>query len=612
MARNVHKLDTTVINLPTKQLQEDRGYKTCAEPYITFGNVEDASISWQNDLFSVAFIADTVEVVLVKDGAELTAFGIPLTFPYQPNAVGFMIVWREVLINHGAGCYKVKANYTLQGFEFTLHYGSFDLMPYSVEASEGTIRVLGQYNDLVKSYGINFQGSNFARSFRVKGNLHNEQPNTEHGNILKGNDKFKKYRNYGQTSYDLETANIPACQLDPLFEILIASNRLYVSDFNSANFRQYRDIEVVLNDDEEISFGEQFGDRRQVLAPLKQKDWLIESKYSGQEGEGQLFTSGLDFSSIVCPSGGGCDPATFSINNTQVATIPSGGSDSIEVRQEQGATEIGSLQGQYWRVDDSPITVDGASFDSLPATDSLDINLVDQDGNSITPLSLNAPEIEIDIPSGGAVPIGAKPLKTGCTVSVRTGDDGDLQEGRADTFFLLDSTKDPNPFGNYQRFTGDTGGYYDQDLSGYYDANGVATTKALAFPNGIMIDWSTYDGTEVLAYALDSLQVADLLTVRNAYDTATYGGYTGWRLWNMREVLNMAWWEYGGNNMSNWAPFNDFSLIIPGQYWTDIPFFSTINRAVDLDLMRPLTAGINLTRGGCAVKYMTVNGTTLT
>jgi len=385
-----------------------------------------------------------------------------------------------------------------------------------------------------------------------------------------------------------------------------------VSDFNSANFRQYRDVEVVLNDDEEISFGEQFGDRRQVLAPLKQKDWLIESKYSGQEGEGQLFTSGLDFSSIVCPSGGGCDPATFSINNTQVATIPSGGSDSIEVRQENTATEIGSLQGQYWRVDDSPITVDGASFDSLPATDSLDINLIDQDGNTITPLSLNAPEIEVEV--GGAVPIGAKPLKTGCTVSIRTGDDGDIQAGRDDSFFLLDATKDPNPFGNYQRFTGDTGGYYDQTLAGYYDANGVATTRALAFPNEIMIDWSTYDNSEVLAYAMDSRIVGNLTAIRTAYSTATYGGYSGWRLWNIREPLNLAWWEYSESNVVDYEPLTSSTLNLSGQYFTDTPILGTTQRAIQLNTMTPTTAAVSLGRSSCAVKYMTVtiSGSTVT
>jgi hypothetical protein len=258
------------------------------------------------------------------------------------------------------------------------------------------------------------------------------------------------------------------------------------------------------------------------------------------------------------------------------------------------------------------LEINSVNEGSFAAGSTINITLTDGT-NPVTPESVTVVgnDVEVEVPSGGVAPVGATLMKTGCTVSARSGDDGDLQEGRADTFFLLDSTKDPNPFGNYQRFTGDTGGYYDQDLSGYYDANGVATTKALAFPNGIMIDWSTYDNTEVLAYALDSYEIGNLVTVRSVYDTATYGGYTGWRLWNIRELLNIAWWQYGGNNMANWAPFNDFS-IIRAEYWTDTPLFSTNQRIINLITMQVFTSGTALTRRGCAVKYMTVSGTTLT
>ena len=70
--------------------------------------------------------------------------------------------------------------------------------------------------------------------------------------------------------------------------------------------------------------------------------------------------------------------AIFSINGTQVASIPSGDSDSIQVRKESGSDQIGSLQGQYWRIDDSVITLKDSSNNTLsttnvPATESQDI-----------------------------------------------------------------------------------------------------------------------------------------------------------------------------------------------------------------------------------------------
>jgi len=212
----------------------------------------------------------------------------------------------------------------------------------------------------------------------------------------------------------------------------------------------------------------------------------------------------------------------------------------------------------------------------------------------------------------GSEPVGATLMKTGQTVSIRTNDDGDIQAGRNDSFFLLDSTKDPNPFSNYQRFTGTTGGYYDQSLSGYYDAFGVATTYLLAFPDAIMVDWSTFDGSEVLAYAMDSLLSDNLQNILNSYALATYGGVSGWRIWNIREALNLAFWEYGESNMTDYLPLQDSLFVSNSLYFTGNSVFSTTVRSIQMQTMFINTSLSTQIRGGLAVKYMTVNGTTLT
>lgn len=464
--RNVHKIDTKVINLPVEQMKEDRGYKACPEPYITFANPEDGSISWQNDVFSVAFIADSADVVLIKNGVEIPASGVPLSFPNQPDAVGFMVVWQNILVAYGAGCYTLRADYVLDGFEFSLFYGSFDLMPYSVEASEATIRVLGQYNDLVKSYGINFKQSNFARSFRVKGNLSNEQPNTEHGNILKGNDRFKKYRNFGQISYDLETKPLPACQLDPLFEILYASNRLYISDFNSANFRQYRDVEVILHDDESITYGEQFGHGRQLLASFKQKDWLIESKYSGREGDETIFTSGLDFSALVCPTV--CADGTVNVNQNDGTLI--------------SAVNVASGGTEDFDVPNNDISVNGDLEGQIQATESLDVQLFDDQSAPVTPtaVSLVSNVLEIEVPTGA--PAGWQ--RPADWLAMPTVDPTD------DTFVGLHAVHPSGQNFVAFRFQTDTGDY-QVDWG-----DGTVTTHASNTNAEHEYDYATYDPTD--------------------------------------------------------------------------------------------------------------------
>jgi len=97
-------------------------------------------------------------------------------------------------------------------------------------------------------------------------------------------------------------------------------------------------------------------------------------------------TDGTTISTTAIPAGDSeiitAPDATFSINGTQVATIPSGDSDSIQVRKESGSDQIGSLQGQHWRIDDSVITLKDTANNTLsttnvPATEAEDITAPD-------------------------------------------------------------------------------------------------------------------------------------------------------------------------------------------------------------------------------------------
>lgn len=211
---------------------------------------------------------------------------------------------------------------------------------------------------------------------------------------------------------------------------------------------------------------------------------------------------------------------------------------------------------------------------------------------------------------GGSTPVGATLMKTGQTTSYRTGDDGDLEEGRATDFFTLATN---NPFGHNQRFTGVTGGYYDQTLSGYYDSSGVATTYALAFPEDILIDWSTYDniaGT-VLGYYIIKGTTAnwnDAIDGSLAHTTTSYT--TGWRLWNMREADNLR--DFSRNRVLEYAPFSDTSN---DDYWTSTTTpFSSANAYRRKNQIFGFTnnAAKTSTLYWKPVRTFTVSGTTLT
>ena len=185
----------------------------------------------------------------------------------------------------------------------------------------------------------------------------------------------------------------------------------------------------------------------------------------------------------------------------------------------------------------------------------------------------------------GAAPIGADLMKTNQTVSYRTGDDGDLEKGRATDFFTLASA---NPFSTTERFTDELG--------------------TQIYTNNIVIDWSTYNGTDVLGYLRLFQQGIwnDAIDNSLAYSVGTYT--SGWRLSNIKEIVNIA--NYGTASTLNYSPLNFSSPLIYSS--TGAP-----NNANNVLMFRNVDGEImdftkTLVWQYIPVRDFTVTGTTLT
>jgi len=88
-----------------------------------------------------------------------------------------------------------------------------------------------------------------------------------------------------------------------------------------------------------------------------------------------------------------CADATVNINGVFMDSIPSGGTENIEVRQETGATLVGSKQGQYWRIDDSAISINGSLIADVPSEESLDIHVQYENGTPVGTITGGVVEI---------------------------------------------------------------------------------------------------------------------------------------------------------------------------------------------------------------------------
>ena len=231
----------------------------------------------------------------------------------------------------------------------------------------------------------------------------------------------------------------------------------------------------------------------------------------------------------------------------------------------------------------------------IPVSDA--VNWVDNDGTNYT-IETFRDFLRTNtgcIPSagggggGGSTPIGATLMKTNQTVSYRQGDDGDLEAGRETDFFTLASQ---NPFNTLERFTDELGGQ--------------------TYTNKIIIDWSTYDGTNVLGYAdlLSSDTWANMISNCNSHTVGTYT--SGWRLANIRELYNIS--NYGVWPHT-YTPINIFN----GGAWmsfiwasTSYPYSPTTQAcAYNWNYVNLFGRSKTSSYPGMPVRNFTVNGTTL-
>jgi len=226
-----------------------------------------------------------------------------------------------------------------------------------------------------------------------------------------------------------------------------------------------------------------------------------------------------------------------------------------------------------------------ANFESLPIAGDEDTIYKTLDDGKIF-IWDGSQYVELSVQT---TPIGATLMKTGQTVSYRTGDDGDIEAGRATSFTVLASN---NPFGNTNRFTDELGGQ--------------------TYTNNIVIDWSTYDGATVLGYTR-SLTLTGNISWNTAVDGAlTYstGGFSNWRLTNRTELDNL--YNYELSEPYAFSPF--INNVGSMSFWSSTTRKGFTSQAFLFGSVGNIGLGTktDLSGGARYCRTFTVTGTTLT
>lgn len=199
---------------------------------------------------------------------------------------------------------------------------------------------------------------------------------------------------------------------------------------------------------------------------------------------------------------------------------------------------IPSAQDHTLSIADIDVSVNTTVEGQVPVGD-IDINIEDTAAATVTPNSVTITGNAVDIVVPEALPLASTfPTTSGATTVVITGDDADLGHGRGVDFFTLSNN---NPFGNTLRFTGTTG---------------TSTIQS----DGIMLDWNHQDGTAVHAWYATDQASAGVVNDMTTLSSATYGGYTGWVMPNIKEVITLM--NYSLANKLDWAPLNLTPIIV--------------------------------------------------
>ena len=328
------------------------------------------------------------------------------------------------------------------------------------------------------------------------------------------------------------------------------------------------------------------------------------------------YENGTDIQSGTIPSGGSltiqvpdpieCEPAIAQLVNTNdllllTESIDCGTTEQIiapdaivHLKKENDGTitNVTAPSGEttLYFVQDNDLTVNQAFPFSIHATDPLDIRLHNQSGGNITPTSVvyngNANHVTCTIDTSSFVPVGQTLQKTGQTISYAQHDDGDTERGRLTNFLTLPSN---NPFGNTNRFTNKTGGQ--------------------VYTNSVAFDWSTYNGSTVLAYYFGDANTRPWATQLTQYKNSTIDGLMGWDLFNIYEAMNIMNFSFPNGFLYNYPPFN----LTRRYMWVSTGQAGNSAIATDTAGLNPFTTSQKVSSlWGIWVRVCNVSGTNIT
>ena len=235
------KIDYQVIRIPKLFVADDRSIEECCFNNLVVADTVSSEIH-KNDITGVfekkSLNTDTIIFTITKCGifGALPNLGTVITFPKEPLGVGFVYDWKQYLTTYGVGNYTIEVNWNISGASGVYVWGNYELINYSIERLNDTVRIWSEFNSYLLNINFNFTGSGFKDSIRCEGMFGFRKPNSQIKNLIDKGRKSIKTTRENLNSYDLICEPLNVEQSNRLVDfMLLNEDSCFISDHNQTN-----------------------------------------------------------------------------------------------------------------------------------------------------------------------------------------------------------------------------------------------------------------------------------------------------------------------------------------------------------------------------------------
>lgn len=273
------------VDIPQPEESPEAIFKECCYTHIVLASTNDSDI-YKND-FSGFFhkrqiSSETADFVLIdlsnstEYNLDNSDYGVYKDFgdiTANTDLKTFVLDWRKVLLDLGAGAYKVVKRQSIVGLSIDKDYLVYNLNEFSTSIADKTFRMDVTISGLFEKLNIDFSGSDFKTSLRVggffgRGDFAFEEDILVDRNYIKNQISIKK-----TNQYKMQTDLVPECITDEIVDFLLFSDDIKMNDYNLNNHSyNYKRFPVKYDNNEGTGY---FSESRKAILNLVFNDKIV-------------------------------------------------------------------------------------------------------------------------------------------------------------------------------------------------------------------------------------------------------------------------------------------------------------------------------------------------